>query len=255
MAPEEPKKSEESATAAASDSKNEDSRKSGDGSSAQSSAFQAAIGAWRNIDLTNLQKSLDTTASEIVNGQRDSLVERKELAQKTKEYRKLDEEAKKEEWKGLLKSYQLFIDHLTTSKKATETSFLSLYSTLSEAPDPYPLLEATIDSLVNFSEMQSMTKENASYKATITRINGQIENLETSVNFKNKELQRKEREKEEEAARVEEVWRGVLDEKARNWEGKEKALTEKLEHQENVLKEMKASFEVAQKMGGSNAGI
>jgi homeobox protein cut-like len=30
-------------------------------------------------------------------------VERKELAQKTKEYRKLDDEQKKEEWKGLLK--------------------------------------------------------------------------------------------------------------------------------------------------------
>ena len=51
-----------------------------------------------------MQKSLDATASEIVNGQRDSLVERKELAQKTKEYRKLDDEGKKEEWKGLLKS-------------------------------------------------------------------------------------------------------------------------------------------------------
>ena len=30
-------------------------------------------------------------------------MERKELAQKTKEYRKLDDEQKKEEWKGLLK--------------------------------------------------------------------------------------------------------------------------------------------------------
>jgi len=57
----------------------------------------------KGIDLTHLQKSLDTTAGDIVNGQRESLVERKELAQKTKEYRKLDDEQKKEEWKGLLK--------------------------------------------------------------------------------------------------------------------------------------------------------
>lgn len=56
-----------------------------------------------DIDLTSLQKSLDSTADEIVNSQRESLVERKELAQKTKEYRKLDDEQKKEEWKGLLK--------------------------------------------------------------------------------------------------------------------------------------------------------
>ncbi|KAI5856953.1 CASP C terminal-domain-containing protein [Tricharina praecox] len=224
------------------------------GASSQTSAFQAAISAWRSIDLTHLQKSLDATAGDIVNGQRESLVERKELAQKTKEYRKLDDEQKKEEWKGLLKSYQIFIDHLTTSKKATETSFLALYSTLAEAPDPYPLLEATIDSLVNFSDVQAMTKDNASLKATVNRLSNQITNLEASLAAKNKELERKEKEKGEESQRVEKVWKGVLDEKTRNWEGKEKALTEKLEHQETVLKEIKASFEVAQRMGPTNLG-
>jgi len=56
-----------------------------------------------DVDLTALQKNLDNTASEIVNSQRDSLVERKELAQKTKEFRKMDEEGRASEWKGLLK--------------------------------------------------------------------------------------------------------------------------------------------------------
>ncbi|KAL7274275.1 hypothetical protein RUND412_002838 [Rhizina undulata] len=232
-------------------------RRSIDGKSAsnsQTNAFQAAVGAWRQIDLTNLQKSLDATANEIVNSQRDNLVERKELAQKTKEFRKLDEEAKKEEWKGLLKSYQLFIDHLTTSKKATETSFLSLYSTLSEAPDPYPLLEATIDSLLSMSDMQKLSKENSSLNSTVSRLSSQISNLEASLHAKNKEIEKKEREKEEESKRVEEVWSGLLDEKTRNWEGKEKAFTEKLEHQESVLKEIKASYEVSQRMGGPKSG-
>lgn len=60
---------------------------------------------WTDIDLSTLQKSLDTTAADIVSSQRDNLVERKELAQKTKEFKKLGEEAKnkKEEWKVLLK--------------------------------------------------------------------------------------------------------------------------------------------------------
>ncbi|KAA8893697.1 CASP C terminal-domain-containing protein [Sphaerosporella brunnea] len=260
MASEQPRTSTDSNSAGAATALGSgDGRKSSeDGGSTRTSslnsAFQSAISAWRSIDLTHLQKSLDSTAGDIVNGQRESLVERKELAQKTKEYRKLDDEQKKEEWKGLLKSYQIFIDHLTTSKKATETAFLSLYSTLSEAPDPYPLLEATIDSLVNFSDMQAMTKDNASLKATVNRLSNQITNLESSLNAKNKELERKEKEKEEEAQRVEEVWRGVLDEKTRNWEGKEKALTDKLEHQETVLKEMKASYEVAQRMGPMSPG-
>jgi homeobox protein cut-like len=103
--------------------------------------------------------------------------------------------------------------------------------------------------------MQAMTKDNASFKATVNRLSNQITNLEASLNSKNKELERREKEKEEEASRVEEVWRGVLDEKARNWEGKEKAFTEKLEHQETVLKEIKASYEVAQRMGPTSPGV
>lgn len=46
---------------------------------------------------------LDATASEIVAYQRDSLVQRKELAQKTKDFRKLDDVGKLAEYKGLLK--------------------------------------------------------------------------------------------------------------------------------------------------------
>jgi len=233
-----------------------------------------------DIDLTALQKNLDATATEIVSSQKDGLIQRKELAQKTKEYRKLDEEARKEEWKGLLKclpflltpvsslpygwmdkcdllmiadelAYQMFIDHLSTSKKATENSFLSVYSSLSEAPDPYPLLEATIDSLVSLSDMQSLNRENSSLNATVTRLSGQVSNLEASIHAKNKELEKREKERDEEVRKTEEVWSGVLDEKTRNWEGKEKALMEKLQHQESVLKEIKASYEVAQRMGGS----
>jgi homeobox protein cut-like len=101
--------------------------------------------------------------------------------------------------------------------------------------------------------MQEQSKENDSLKAMVNRLSIQISNLETSLNSKNKEIERKEKEKEEEAAKAEEVWRGVLDEKSRNWEGKEKALLEKLEHQEVVLKEIRASYEVVQRMGPTSA--
>jgi len=56
-----------------------------------------------DIDLINLITKLDTTASDIVTYQRDSLVERKELAQKTKDFKKLDDASKLNEFKGLLK--------------------------------------------------------------------------------------------------------------------------------------------------------
>jgi homeobox protein cut-like len=65
--------------------------------------FQKAISAWRSIDLNSMIPTLDNTASEIVQYQRDSTVQRKDLAQKTKDFRKLDDSTKLGEIKGLLK--------------------------------------------------------------------------------------------------------------------------------------------------------
>jgi homeobox protein cut-like len=56
-----------------------------------------------DVDLISLVSTLDNTASEIVAYQRDSTVQRKDLAQKTKDFRKLDDAAKLVEFKGLLK--------------------------------------------------------------------------------------------------------------------------------------------------------
>lgn len=53
--------------------------------------------------MTNTIPKLDATASEIVANQRDALVQRKDLAQKTKDFRKLDDASKLTEYKGLLK--------------------------------------------------------------------------------------------------------------------------------------------------------
>jgi homeobox protein cut-like len=49
---------------------------------------------------------LDSTASEIVAQQKDALLERKELAQKTKDFRKLEDPVKLTEYKSLLKCIQ-----------------------------------------------------------------------------------------------------------------------------------------------------
>ena len=58
---------------------------------------------YKAIDLGNLVPQLDKTASEVVENQKDALVQRKELAQKTKDFRKLEDSEKLIEWKALLK--------------------------------------------------------------------------------------------------------------------------------------------------------
>lgn len=61
-----------------------------------------------DIDMTTMVHSLDNTASEIVAYQRDSTVQRKDLAQKTKDFRKLDDATKLTEIRGLLKGSPSF---------------------------------------------------------------------------------------------------------------------------------------------------
>ena len=71
------------------------------------------------IDLSNLVPELDKTASDIISNQRDSLVQRKELAQRTKDFRKLDDASKVGEIKVLLKGIYL----LGTFKARTNNTF------------------------------------------------------------------------------------------------------------------------------------
>lgn len=55
------------------------------------------------IDLTKLVPELDPTATEILTHQKDSVISRKDLAQKTKDFKKLEDAAKLVEFKSLLK--------------------------------------------------------------------------------------------------------------------------------------------------------
>ena len=56
-----------------------------------------------DIDLTKLVPELDSTATDIVDHQKDALLSRKDLSQKTKDFRKLDDASKLVEIKALLK--------------------------------------------------------------------------------------------------------------------------------------------------------
>lgn len=147
-------------------------------------------------------------------------------------------------------AYQTFIDLLTSHGKTTSSAFLQLYSSISEAPDPYPLLEASVDALLLSED-------------TLPKINLEIEHLQkTIVNLTNQLDASDRRLEEERAARkeledsresklneVETFWKAVTEEKKDNWEAKERSLEEKIESQERLLNELKASFEVAQRIG------
>ncbi|MCJ1394609.1 hypothetical protein MMC18_007489 [Xylographa bjoerkii] len=212
--------------------------------------FQTAISAWRKIDLGNLVHELDSTASDIVANQRESLVQRKDLAQKTKDFRKLEDDVKLQEYKGLLKAYQTFIDLLTNHGKTTSSAFLQLYSTISEAPDPYPLLEASIDSLlVSEDTLPKITAENEHLQRSLGKLTHELEEAERQLARERAVRKGIEDSQESRAREIESSWQAVLGEKKDNWEAKERNLEERLETQERLFNEVKASYEVSQRLG------
>lgn len=222
----------------------------GNGSSDAGNKFQAAISAWRNVDLTTLVSNLDNTASEIVAYQRDSTVQRKDLAQKTKDFRKHDDATKLTEIKGLLKAYQTFIDLLTNHSKSVNSAFIQTYNSLSEVPDPYPLLEASVDSmLVAEDTLPKVTEENKHLQKTVTKLTTQLEETETKLQTELSARKSLEETLETKVKDVEQSWTAVLEEKKENWEAKEKAFDEKIENQDRLLSEIKASYEVSQRLG------
>ena|SRR5579862_5490403 len=70
---------------------------------ASENAFQKALSKWRDIDLSTLQTQLDKQGVEIIESQKDFLVERKELSTKTKLFRKLPDDEKLVQVMSLLK--------------------------------------------------------------------------------------------------------------------------------------------------------
>ncbi|KAJ0166099.1 Protein CASP [Colletotrichum tanaceti] len=217
--------------------------------------FQHAISAWRTIDYTNLVSNLDNTASEIVTYQRDSTVQRKELAQKTKDFRKLDDSTKLTEIKGLLKAYQTFIDLLTNHSKSINSAFLQAYTSLSDAPDPYPLLEASVDSmLVSEDTLPKLSAENQHLQQSVAKLTTQLEDTESKLQTESAARKELEVNLESRVKEVEASWVAVLDEKKDNWAAKEKTLEEKVENQERLLNEIKASYEVNQRLGKADDG-
>lgn len=100
--------------------------------------------------------------------------------------------------KVLLKAYQGEIDSLTRRSKMSETSFLNVYKLMSDAPDPYPLLDAAVDQTVKIaearvlqSEVARLREENAELKKQVAegsavedkrkKAEGRVEQLEAKV--------------------------------------------------------------------------
>lgn len=212
--------------------------------------FEQAIRTWSEIGLTSLQQALDDQGEEILENQKASVASRKELASRTKTFKKLSDEEKIIEVKSLLKLYQSEIDNLTKRGKFAETSFINLYKLLAEAPDPTPLLEASIDSVLAAAEASKLSKENAVLADKLTRYADyeqikaklmqvelkSIENVASKVTAKEAEM------------------KAIIDEKERHWAEKEAELAKQVQEARAQVKELRSHNEVIQARLSAQSG-
>lgn len=152
----------------------------------------------------------------------------------------------------MLAAYQTFIDLLTNHSKSVNSAFLHAYTSLSDAPDPYPLLEAAVDSmLVSEETLPKVTEENQRLQGSVAELTSQLEDTESRLQSEREARKQLEENLESKVKEVESSWIAVLDEKKDNWAAKEKTLEDKVENQERLLNEVKASYEVNQRLGKS----
>lgn len=147
-------------------------------------------------------------------------------------------------------AYQTFIDLLTNHGKTTSSSFLRLYSTISEAPDPYPLLEASVDSLlISEDTLPRINAENEQLRKSVNKLTHDLEDAERRLEQESIQRKQLEESRDSKLKEIEASWKAVVEEKRDNSAARERSLEEKVENQERLLTELKASYEVSQRLG------
>ncbi|KAI0268768.1 CASP C terminal-domain-containing protein [Gloeopeniophorella convolvens] len=212
--------------------------------------FSGALATWKNINLLELQKTLDAQGIEVVENQRESVVGRKALADKTKDFRKIPDEEKANAFKGLLKSYQTEIDNLTKRSKAAENAFLSVYKVLADAPDPYPFLEAAVDQTVKIAETRDLEEglervkaENAELQKRISESAG-LEAARKKAESRADQLEeRMDAAIQERVAQKENELNATYDEKMRNYEAREQDLQRQVALLKDQIRVLRVSNE------------
>ncbi|KAJ7187987.1 CASP C terminal-domain-containing protein [Mycena filopes] len=210
--------------------------------------FSGALATWKEINLSELQKTLDAQGIQLVDNQKESVVGRKALADKTKEFKKIPDAEKVEAFKGLLKAYQTEIDSLTKRSKASENAFLDVYKVLAEAPDPYPLLEAAVDQTVKVAEardleieLKRLREENIDLRKRVSDF-AVVETAKKKADTKVEQLELKMEEMIlEKVAQKENELNATYDEKMRNYEEREQDLQRQVSLTKNQLRDLRMS--------------
>ncbi|KAG0200542.1 hypothetical protein BGX28_006421 [Mortierella sp. GBA30] len=209
-------------------------------------AFAAAVSVWRGIQLPVIQQEMDNQSVELLEQQQQSLAGRKKLAELTREFKKVPDQEKLQQFKLLLRAYQGEIDAITKREKATAQAFLSVYNALGQAPDPAKLLQVAVDQTTKLDEISALQAENARLKEENASLNKQAANLRSMSSNTTKLQQRltrletkQEETIQEKVKEKEQAFREEWEEKIRSAKEREHDLQRQLNQAKDQLKTLK----------------
>ncbi|KAG0044507.1 hypothetical protein BGZ83_010272 [Gryganskiella cystojenkinii] len=216
-------------------------------------AFSAAVSAWKGIQLPTIQQEMDTQSVELLEQQQESLAGRKRLAELTREFKKVPDQEKLQQFKLLLKAYQGEIDAITKREKATSQAFLSVYNALGQAPDPSKLLQVAVDQSSKLDEISSLQAENVRLREENVSLNKQAANLRSMSSNTTKLQQRltrmetkQEETIQEKVKEKEQAFREEWEEKIRSAKEREHDLQRQLNQAKDQLKTLKHTNDFTQ---------
>lgn len=193
--------------------------------------LQNALEYWKSFNLNERRAQLDNQGLAIADRQEASAASRKKISTSTKNFRKSVADGAPISAKdvgNILRAYQTEIDSLTSRAKAAETSFISLYKALYDAPDPAEVLSDTVrdaHTVQQLREQVASLKEERSDLVTRTSVTSSLEqrvrDLEAQLSKANQ--------------RAEEDARQMLEEKQNQWMAAQQKAIEAYELREQEL--------------------
>ena len=154
----------------------------------------------------------------------------------------MEDSEKLNQFKSLLKLYQNEIDNLTNKNKMVENYFFGIYRSLAEAPDPRPLLEMSLDSVIESKETLSLRKE-------VDRLTDELAKRADYDNLKQRLLQNEQKAAELLSLKLnakEDEFKSIIDEKESNWLEKENNLKDQIKIAQRQIEELRTSNEVTE---------
>uniref|UniRef100_A0A673WJ30 Homeobox protein cut-like n=2 Tax=Salmo trutta TaxID=8032 RepID=A0A673WJ30_SALTR len=217
---------------------------------------------WKRLDLQQLQRELNATATALANRQDESEQSRKKLIDQSREFKKNTPEDLRKQVAPLLKGFQAEIDAVSKRSKESEAAFLNVYKRFIDVPDPVSALETAQQLQLKVQRMHDIETENQklretlegytqeiaevkNHEVTIKALKEKIEEYEETLSKQAKELGQEERRGGEKEAKEGQLHNDHAEEESQQQENQESVVS-KLEEANHKAQSLQTALEATQ---------